>query len=75
MSLPNPEGKYGKKKSNHSRDTADLQLRNNARSQCVVTGRWKYTYIYVYTEEEEEFSDSEKQEGRDISALWACDCQ
>jgi hypothetical protein len=25
--------------------------------------------IYVYTEEEKEFSDAEKQEGRDISAL------
>ena len=46
MSLLSPEGKYWKKKSNHSRDTADLQLRNNARSQCVVIGRWKYTYIW-----------------------------
>lgn len=40
-----PRGQVRIKKSNQSRDTADLQLRNNARSQCVVTGRWKYTYI------------------------------
>jgi hypothetical protein len=34
-----PRGQVREKKSNHSRDTADLQLRNNARSQCVVIGR------------------------------------